>query len=80
VLVSPAQGKIQMFNQLDLGDTMDVDVPADGAAASDYAGLVLPGGVANPDQLRTDQAAIAFARGFFTVGKPVAASATRPGP
>jgi deglycase len=73
VLVSPAQGKIQMFNHLDRGDTMTVDVPVERAQEGDYAGLVLPGGVANPDQLRTIPEAVAFARGFFTAGKPVAA-------
>jgi deglycase len=73
VLVSPAQDKIQMFNHLDRGDTMNVDVPVEQATVDDYAGLVLPGGVANPDQLRTIPAAVEFARSFFTVGKPVAA-------
>jgi deglycase len=73
VLVSPAQSTIQMFNHLDRGDTMDVDVPVDQATADDFTGLVLPGGVANPDQLRTIPAAVAFAGGFFTAGKPVAA-------
>jgi deglycase len=62
-----------MFNHLDRGGTKDVDVPVSAAAESDFAGLVLPGGVANPDELRTDPAAVAFARSFFTAGKPVAA-------
>jgi protease I len=73
VLVSPAQGKIQMFEHLDKGDTMPVDVHVGDARVADYVGLVLPGGVANPDQLRTDPAAVAFARSFFEAGKPVAA-------
>jgi len=73
VLVSPAQGSIQMFNHLDRGDALDVDVPVDQASADGFAGLVLPGGVANPDQLRTIPAAVAFAGAFFTAGKPVAA-------
>jgi protease I len=73
LLVSPAPDKIQMFNHLDRGDTKDVDLPVGAAAETDFAGLVLPGGVANPDQLRTDPAAVAFARSFFTAGKPVAA-------
>jgi deglycase len=72
VLVSPAQDKIQMFNHLDRGDVMDVDMPVAEADEQQFAGLVLPGGVANPDQLRTDPAAVAFARSFFTAGKPVA--------
>jgi protease I len=73
VLVSPAPDKIQMFNHLDRGDTKDVDLPVATAAETGFAGLVLPGGVANPDQLRTDPAAVEFARGFFAAGKPVAA-------
>jgi protease I len=73
VLVSPATGTIQMFNHLDTGDTMDVDLAPGDADAADFAGLVLPGGVANPDQLRTDPQAVEFARSFFTAGKPVAA-------
>ena len=73
LLVSPEPGRIQMFNHLDRGGTKDVDVPVSAAAESDFAGLVLPGGVANPDELRTDPAAVAFARSFFTAGKPVAA-------
>ncbi|HWG60323.1 MAG TPA: type 1 glutamine amidotransferase domain-containing protein [Streptosporangiaceae bacterium] len=72
VLVSPASGEIQMFNHLDKADTMPVDVPAASARQEDYAGLVLPGGVANPDQLRTDTDSVAFARSFFEAGKPVA--------
>jgi protease I len=73
VLVSPARDKIQMFEHLDRAGTMPVDVPVGEARTEDYAGLVLPGGVANPDQLRTDPAAVAFARSFFEAGKPVAA-------
>jgi len=73
LLVSPAPDKIQMFEHLDRGGMKDVDLPVGAATESDFAGLVLPGGVANPDQLRTDPAAVAFAHSFFTVGKPVAA-------
>jgi protease I len=73
VLVSPAQDKIQMFQHLDRGGTMDVDIPLNAVTKNNFTGLVLPGGVANPDQLRTDRAAVAFARTFFTAGKPVAA-------
>jgi protease I len=72
VLVSPATGKIQLFEHLDRGETRPVDVQAEAARQEDYAGLVLPGGVANPDQLRTDPAAVAFAGSFFAAGKPVA--------
>jgi protease I len=73
VLVSPSRDKIQMFEHLDRADTMPVDVQVADARAQDYAGLVLPGGVANPDQLRTDPAAVAFAGSFFDAGQPVAA-------
>ncbi len=73
VLVSPAQPEIQLFNHLDRAGKMPVDVPAAAADPRDYVGLVLPGGVANPDQLRTDADAVAFVRGFIEAGQPVAA-------
>jgi protease I len=50
-----------------------VDDTVDGKSAADYDGLVLPGGVANPDYLRMQPAAVAFAKSFFAAGKPVAA-------
>ena len=73
VLVSPAKDKVQLFEHLDRGDTQQVDVQVGQASVQDYAGLVLPGGVANPDQLRTIPEAVAFVRDFFDAGKPVAA-------
>jgi protease I len=72
-LVSLQPGKIQGFNHLDKGDTFPVDKAVSEASADDYAGLVLPGGVANPDVLRTDADAVQFVRSFFEAGKPVAA-------
>ncbi len=71
-LVSPAESEIQMFNHLDKGDTWPVDVPLAAAHATDFDGLVLPGGVANPDQLRTDERAVQFVRAFVDAGKPIA--------
>jgi deglycase len=73
VLVSPADGEIQLFEHLDRGKRMQVDVPVSQAREADFSALVLPGGVANPDQLRTDAEAVAFAGSFFSAGKPVAA-------
>ena len=73
VLISTQDGTVQAFNHLDKGDTFDVDVVVGSAEVADYAALVLPGGVANPDQLRTDQDAVAFVRQFVQSGKPVAA-------
>jgi protease I len=72
-LVAPKSGKAQAFNHLDKGDTFDVDVTTAAARAEDFAGLVLPGGVANPDALRMDKDAVEFVRAFFDAGKPVAA-------
>jgi protease I len=72
-LVSTDPGQIQAFNHLDKADTFDVDESVDAADATAYDGLVLPGGVANPDFLRTQPAAVAFAQAFVTAGKPVAA-------
>jgi protease I len=72
VLVSTDSGEIQAFNHLDKGDTFPVDVTAADADPGDYDGLVLPGGVANPDFLRTDEDAVGFVKAFFEAGKPVA--------
>jgi protease I len=73
VLLSTAEGQVQAFNHLDKGDTFDVDATVASADVADYAALVLPGGVANPDNLRTDEDAVAFVRQFVQSGKPVAA-------
>jgi protease I len=72
-LIAPEEGEAQAFNHLDKGDTFEVDRTVSGADPADYDGLVLPGGVANPDNLRMDDDAVAFARSFFDDGKPVAA-------
>lgn len=72
-LVSPQLGRVQAFNHLDRGDTFEVDEVVDKASAGDYDALVLPGGVANPDALRQQPAAVDFVRDFFEAGKPVAA-------
>ena len=72
-LISLEEGKVQAFNHLDKGDTFTVDKTVSDASASDYDGLVLPGGVANPDLLRTDEDAVGFVRAFFEQAKPVAA-------
>jgi protease I len=73
VLVSPEEDKVQLFEHLDKADTQAVDVPVSSADHDDYAALVLPGGVANPDALRTDEDAVSFVRDFVASGKPVAA-------
>ena len=72
-LISIEDGEIQGFNHLDKADSFKVDRTASDADPSDYDGLVLPGGVANPDHLRTDEDAVAFVRGFFEAGTPVGA-------
>jgi deglycase len=72
-LISLESGEIQGFNHLDKGDTFPVDKTVQEANEADYDGLVLPGGVANPDFLRGDDDAVAFARSFFEAHKPVAA-------
>jgi protease I len=70
-LLAPEAGEVQAFNHLDKSDTYPVDKALDEADAADYAGLVLPGGVANPDQLRLDDRAIQFVQDIFAAGKPV---------
>lgn len=72
-LISTESGHVQAFNHLDKADTFPVDLAVSQASAADFDGLVLPGGVANPDALRTDTGAVEFVRGFFDAGKPVAA-------
>ena len=72
-LLSPEPGEVQTFNHLDRADTQRVDRTVADASVADYAALVLPGGVANPDALRTDKGAVAFVREFMESGKPVAA-------
>jgi protease I len=71
-LVSIESGQIQGFDHLDKADRFDVDRTAREADADEYDGLVLPGGVANPDFLRADEDVVSFVRAFFTAGKPVA--------
>ena len=73
ILAATKPGKTQAFNHLDKGQMFDVDVTTDGLQAGNYVGIVLPGGVANPDQLRADVKAVQFVRSFFEAGKPVAA-------
>jgi len=73
VLISTEAGKVQGFNHLDKGDTFEATESVAEADTDGYAGLVLPGGVANPDALRTDDDAVQFAKDFFAADKPVAA-------
>lgn len=72
-VVSLKPGSIQGFNHLTPGDTIAVDATLSETDAGVYDALLLPGGVANPDQLRGDERAVAFVRAFFDAGKPVAA-------
>jgi protease I len=71
VLAAPNSGKAQAFNHLDKADTFDVDVTTDQLEIAEYDGLVLPGGVPNPDQLRTNEDAVSFVREIIQAGKPV---------
>ncbi len=71
-LIAPDTGEVQAYNHLDKGDVFNVDESITSASPNSYDALILPGGVANPDQLRTHPKAVAFARSFFDDGKPVA--------
>jgi protease I len=73
LLVSSDTGTVQAFKHLDRADTFDVDHAFSQVTADEFDGLVLPGGVANPDALRMDDQAVAFIRSFFEADKPVAA-------
>lgn len=72
-IVSLKSGQVQGWNHFDKADNFPVDVTVDEANASDYDALLLPGGVANPDQLRMNEKAVQFVRSFFEARKPVAA-------
>src|SRR4051794_33733962 len=72
-LIAPDKAEVQMFNHLHKADTFDADKPVPDASADDYDGLILPGGVPNPDNLRTDENPIRFVQGFVNPGKPIAA-------
>jgi protease I len=72
-LIAPDTGQVQAFNHLDKADTFPVDHAVSDVDASEYDALVLPGGVANPDNLRMHEDAVAFAHAFFDQHKPVAA-------
>lgn len=72
-VVSPGGEKIRGWKHKDWGTEVPVDVALDRANPSDYEGLVLPGGVVNPDQLRMNPKAVDFVKAFVRAGKPIAA-------
>lgn len=72
-IVSPSSGKIQGMNHADKGDKFDVDKKLADANPADFDALMIPGGLMNPDELRSTEEALDFARHLFDEGKPVAA-------
>ncbi|HEX3558350.1 MAG TPA: type 1 glutamine amidotransferase domain-containing protein [Pyrinomonadaceae bacterium] len=72
-IVSPVKGEVEGWKHYDKGDKFKVDVPLAEADPTNFDALLLPGGVANPDQLRAKPEAVAFVKAFFDAGKPVAA-------
>ena len=72
VLIAPKASTVQGFNHLDKGDSFTATVASANADVGSFAALVLPGGVANPDQLRMDGPAVDFVRAFAASGKPIA--------
>src|SRR5437773_11063193 len=72
-IVSLKRGKIQGLQHADKGDKFDVDLALDEARPEEFDALMIPGGLFNPDALRSDENALDFARDFFREGKPVAA-------
>ena len=72
-IVSPAKDQVKGWQHTDWGDQFPVDVPLKRANPDDYAALLLPGGVMNPDKLRRDPQALQFVKAFFDAGKPIAA-------
>ncbi len=71
-IVSPQKNKVRAWKFTEWGDEYPVDQQLDGANPDDYDALLLPGGVINPDKLRMEPKAVAFAKSFFDAGKPVA--------
>ena len=72
-IISPTEGEIQGMNHADKGDKFQVDLALENARPEEFDALMLPGGLMNPDTLRTDGQALSFVRHFFSTGKPVAA-------
>jgi protease I len=72
-IISPKSGKIKAWDHTDWGIEVDVDKNLSDVSPDDYDALVLPGGVLNPDKLRQNKAAVAFASAFLDEGKPLAA-------
>ena len=72
-VISPKSGKIKAWDKTNWGIEINVDKPLNEASPDDYDALVLPGGVLNPDKLRQNKDAVAFASAFLDEGKPVAA-------
>jgi protease I len=72
-IVSPQSGKVKGWNEKNWGDEIAVDRELNGARADEYDALLLPGGVMNPDKLRTNNRAVAFLKAFADAGKPIAA-------
>jgi protease I len=71
VLIAPQEGEVQAMQHLDKSSTYPVDQTLAEAEADEFDAVVLPGGVANPDQLRTERDAISFLQQTFRAGKPV---------
>jgi protease I len=72
-IISPKRDKVKGWQHTEWGDEFKVDLPIERANAADYDALLLPGGVMNPDRLRTNRQAVQFVRSFFEQQKPVAA-------
>ncbi len=73
MIVSLKSGEIKGWDEKDWGKTIAVDLAVSDANAEDFDALQLPGGVMNPDSLRTDETVLKFVKAFFDAGKPVAA-------
>jgi protease I len=73
VVIAPHGGQIQGMNHQQKGEMLAVDHDLASVSADRFDALVLPGGVANPDTLRTDPQVVAFVKHFVQAGKPIAA-------
>jgi protease I len=72
-IISPQKDEVKAWDETDWGIRVRVDKPLNEASPEDYDGLMLPGGVWNPDKLRLNEEAVEFVKHFLETGKPIAA-------
>lgn len=72
-VISPQKEKVKAWDKKNWGNEYEVDINLNNANPAEFDCLLLPGGVMNPDYLRTNEKAVEFVKHFFAEGKPIAA-------